>query len=85
MLLVLAQALLWGYFWNRCSSDALGKIYAVKWWTRTNAYIWDFLAAEQNFEAAKLAAGPFEMIPNVIKGEQYGYKISGAVPLEGLL
>jgi len=78
---VLAQALYGDTFETDAPSDALGKIYAVND-ELEQRFTFGLLAAEQNFEAAKLAAWAFED-PNVIKGEQYVYKISVAVPLEG--
>ncbi|WP_156125393.1 fibronectin type III domain-containing protein [Cellulophaga sp. Hel_I_12] len=80
---VLAQALYGDTFETDAPSDALGKIYAIND-ELEQRFTFGLLAAEQNFEAAKLAAWAFEDI-NVIKGEQYVYKISVAVPLEDTL
>lgn len=77
---VLAQALFGDTFETNAPTDAMGKIYAIND-ELEQRFTFGLLAAEQNFEAAKLAAWGFEDT-NVRKGEKYVYKIAVAMPLE---
>lgn len=75
---VLAQALYGDSFKTEAPSNAIGRIYAVNE-ELEQRFTFALLAAEQNFEAAKLAGWAFE--DNTIKpGEKYVYKISVSIP-----
>ncbi|MCM4166753.1 hypothetical protein DHD08_03550 [Arenibacter sp. H213] len=80
---VLAQALYGDSFITESPSNAMGKIYAVND-ELEQRFTFALLAAEQNFEAAKLAGWAFED-NNVASGEKYVYKITVAIPLENTL
>ncbi|WP_157373991.1 fibronectin type III domain-containing protein [Arenibacter certesii] len=77
---VLAQALYGDSFITESPKNAMGKIYAVND-ELEQRFTFALLAAEQNFEAAKLAGWAFEDT-NVKPGEKYVYKIMVATPIE---
>ncbi|WP_228122697.1 fibronectin type III domain-containing protein [Oceanihabitans sp. IOP_32] len=77
---VLAQALYGERFETTAPSNDLGTIYAVND-ELEQRFTFGLLAAEQNYEAAKLAGWGFE--DNTVKpGENYLYSISVAIPQE---
>ncbi|QWX83313.1 hypothetical protein H0I23_12735 [Cellulophaga sp. HaHaR_3_176] len=77
---VIAQALYGDSFTTTTPDNDLGAIYAVSD-ELDQRFTFSLLAAEQNYEAAKLAGWAFEDTSAVL-GENYLYTISVAVPLE---
>ena len=80
---VLAQALFGDSFDVTTPGSEMGQLYAVSEELEQRFTI-ALLAAEQNFEAAKMAGWGFED-HSVIAGEKYVYTISVALPEESLL
>lgn len=80
---VLAQALYGDSFITESPSNAIGRIYAIND-ELEQRFTFALLAAEQNYEAAKLAGWAFEDT-NVMPGEKYVYKITVATALENIL
>ena len=78
---ILAQALYGDRFETSSPGEGLGAIYAVNE-ELEQRFTFGLLAAEQNYEAAKLAGWAFEDT-SAKKGEQYVYTISVAQTLEG--
>tara|TARA_R110002033_G_scaffold58464_4_gene108024 strand:- start:5966 stop:8038 length:2073 start_codon:yes stop_codon:yes gene_type:complete len=77
---VLAQALYGDSFETTVPNDNLGAIYAIND-ELEQRFTFALLAAEQNYEAAKLAGWAFED-NTAIQGENYLYTISVAIPHE---
>ncbi|MDX1364877.1 MAG: hypothetical protein R3243_11745, partial [Arenibacter latericius] len=77
---VLTQALYGDSFITESPKNAMGKIYAVND-ELEQRFTFALLAAEQNFEAAKLAGWAFEDT-NVKPSEKYVYKITVATPID---
>ena len=77
---VLTQALYGDSFITESPKNAMGKIYAVND-ELEQRFTFALLAAEQNFEAAKLAGWAFEDT-YVKPGEKYVYKITVATPID---
>tara|TARA_R110002051_G_scaffold320294_1_gene405484 strand:- start:1024 stop:3135 length:2112 start_codon:yes stop_codon:yes gene_type:complete len=77
---ILAQALYGDSFETSVPGSAMGSIYAVND-ELEQRFTFALLAAEQNFEAAKLAGWAFEDA-TVRPGERYLYSIAVAVPNE---
>ena len=79
---VLAQALFGKNFETTVPGDKLGNIYAIND-ALEQRFTFALIAAEQNYEAAKLAGWAFED-KTVKEGEKYLYKISVAIPAESM-
>ncbi|MEJ1222645.1 fibronectin type III domain-containing protein [Sediminicola sp. 1XM1-17] len=77
---ILAQALYGDSFETSVPGSAMGSIYAVND-ELEQRFTFALLAAEQNYEAAKLAGWAFEDA-TVKQGERYLYSIAVAVPQE---
>ncbi|ALM08947.1 hypothetical protein SB49_14950 [Sediminicola sp. YIK13] len=77
---ILAQALYGDSFETSVPGSAMGSIYAVND-ELEQRFTFALLAAEQNYEAAKLAGWAFEDA-SVKAGEKYLYSISVAIPEE---
>ncbi|WFO15312.1 hypothetical protein M601_015995 [Cellulophaga baltica 4] len=80
---IIAQALYGDRFETSSPGEGLGAIYAVNE-ELEQRFTFGLLAAEQNYEAAKLAGWAFEDT-TAKKGEQYVYTISVAIPVESTL